>query len=976
MSALSNLCRSLGRYIHNLPWHDRSQDCLVNAVGIFQDLDGVNYNFNQLQVHNKLGQPLSDPSRTYTGIDADEILLVADRAALDDARKSEASRCYIGYDTEFQEFIDEDDEKTATMLSHQLYFAHNGRRKGVVILTDLRFTESSFIELLANAVPDEISTAYIAAHLSLIEAGWLKQSLVKQYRHRHLEQFHDDPGTFAVSFAEGAFIKEVISRLLDEEDVKSNQNNRDDKDGIAKVKDSVVVDWLSTKVRRRILKLKTTDNAFKAFCRGEIEGIKISDEAKEFLKQSRQFSPVIPKRDKTWHSSAPLLTSDLVSSYSNSAQQLLNGHLARSRLTAEEFGNAIAESVILRNTDKEADADAIWWPLAGRGVDGRRAKRTKVQKDAVPKLPKRRLVFVDTVGFGVGSLKQLGATIGIPKKELNEGEIEKMSNLLDKEQTRFCEYGFRDALISSEAVAWFGRLFRIELGLPLSTRVASYTAAHFQGLFKAEVYQKKISKAEVAADRNLKKYLGWEIRKNKNGTKSWYPTPEMESFARFYAGGWNAVHATGSLGPCTYWDLKSAYPCSVLMLKTDVEFSKTTVYRDSAATQEAERRLEGGPFQIMGVTVNFKFKDDAEPMLPVRIDKAELPPLSPAESTDLILYVRSGTAHVAWPEFYTAVSMGLLEYWECTALVTYDTIGARSKFADEIYRLLELRGQKGKKVIYKNLLNYLYGKTAQAISKKMVNTAHGQGRMRQRPGSLTCFPISSYCTSVCRSVMGELLNLGNPCYAITTDGYVSPVMDIKKLKTGEIAKATQSVLSTLKDYKGQKYEYIEPAYIADESLFIKTRGYALDGVDEDGQRTVKLARMGVQTHLPGPEEDDDDMRVAEFLEILKAEKFTKKSFPGFAKLKAGGKDLLPLRQESTTRTSTSFDMKRVPVGPVSESTFSYGGVDYTHPTFETKPLASTTDFLLLRGLTDRNLDSDGYNELIERYRSGGYGELY
>jgi hypothetical protein len=223
--------------------------------------------------------------------------------------------------------------------------------------------------------------------------------------------------------------------------------------------------------------------------------------------------------------------------------------------------------------------------------------------------------------------------------------------------------------------------------------------------------------------------------------------------------------------------------------------------------------------------------------------------------------------------------------------------------------------------------------------------------------------------------MGELLNLDNPCYAITTDGYVSPVMDIKKLNKGEIAKATQSVLSTLKDYKGKNYQYVEPAYIADESLFIKTRGYALDGVDEDGRRTVKLARMGIQTHVPGPEEDDDDMRVPEFLEVLKAENFTKKSFPGFAKLKAGGKDLLPLRQETTARTSTTFDMKRQPVGPVTESTFSYGGVDYTHPTFETKPLASTTDFLLLRGLTERNLDIDGYNKLIERYRSGGYGEL-
>ena len=976
MSAISNLCRDLGRYIHNLPWHDRSQDCLVNTVGIFPGLDDNSFSFNQLQVHTKLGQPLSDPSRTYTGIDADETLLVTDDEALDAASESEANRCYIGYDTEFQEFINDDDEKTAKMLSHQLYFAHNGRRKGIVILTDLRFTESSFIEMLAYAVPDDVKTSYCCAHFSLAEAGWFKESLVKQNRYLHLETFHDDPGTYAASLAEGSFVQDIINRLFaDKKSAASVKKSAATK--LTKATDAVTIDWLTVKIRRRILKEANAKNAFKAFCRGEIKGIRISEDAQKFLQQTRQYSPVIPKRDKTWHGSTALLTGDTVSVYAQSANQLLKGHIVRVGMTPGEYGNAIAESVILRNTDKTDAADVLWWQLAGRSVDGRRAKKTKAQKAAVPKLPKTRLVFVDTIAFGVGSLKMLGDTIGIPKKELNDGEIDHMETLQEQESTstRFCEYGFRDAIVSAEAVAWFARLFRMELGLPLSTRVASYTANHFQNLFKGEVYNGKIATAKTAADRNLKKYLGWERRKNKNGSNSWYPTPEMEGFARFYAGGWNAVHQTGSLGQCTYWDLKSAYPCAILMLEKDVNFSKTHVFRYKEATKEAERRLKDGPFQIIGVTLSFKFWDDKEPMLPVRIDKTELPPLSPAESTDLILYVRSGRTHVAWPEFYTAVQMGLLEWFEVEALVTYEELPGSSRFADEIYRLLELRGQKNKKTIYKNLLNYLYGKTAQSVSKKMVNTAHGQGRQRQKPGSLTCFPISAYCTSVCRAVMGELLNSGNTCYAITTDGFVSPVMDIKKLGAGYIAKATQSVLSTLQDYKGNPYQYIEPAYIANESLFIKTRGYALDGVDEDGNRTVKLARMGVQTHKPGPEDDEDDMQVTEFLEVLKAGEFTKKSFPGFAKLKAGGKNLLPLRQETTSRVSHSFDMKREPIGPVTETTFSYGGVDYTHPSFKTTPLQSANDFLLLRELirNNRNLDRAGYDKLIARYQAGGYG---
>ncbi len=964
MSAEFNLCRDIGRFAKKLPWYESATPCPIVVIGVFPGAAEDSYDFNQLTVLSETGIPIADTARTYSGVDADEEMMVNSEDAIKSTKITESHRCYIGYDTEYQEFVNDDDERTARMLSHQLYFAHNGMRKGLIILTDLRFTESNFVELLAQAVPDEILTAYVAAHFSLVEGGWLKESRIQTFRIKHLNNFHKDPGTYAAAMAEGRYVMGLIASIFAAH--KAAKDAKNSAHGAAPKSAVTLPSWISDKTVKEVIKAGSMKEAYKAFCLGNINGIKISKDGQNYLWETRQRCPVVPKRDKTWHGSTSLLTGTTVDSHQISAHQWVTGHHKRMGMTPEELNAAIAISIELRNTGYPELADKTWRKVAGRGKDGRRAKLTQTQRSAIPTLPKRLLVFVDTIHFGVGALKTLGETISIPKLDLNPGEIDQMEELLSNAQRRFCEYGFRDALVSAEGVAWFGRLFRIELGLPLSTRVASYTANHFERLFEQEVYSAKIAQGKTEPDRNLKKYLGWERRKNVGGSESWYPTPEMESFARFYAGGWNAVHQTGSLGPSTYWDLKSAYPTAVMMLQRDYDFSRQRVFRNQAASQEARKRIEGGPFQIMGLTISFRFKTDAEPMFPVRIDQTELPPLSPAESTDLFVYVRSGTTHITWPEFYTAVTMGLLEYWECSELVTYDAFGSTSKFAEEVYRLLELRGQQGKKVIYKNLLNYLYGKTAQSVSKKQINTAHGKGRMRQRPGVLTCFPISAYCTSVCRAVMGELLNSGNKCYAITTDGFISPVMDINQLKKGVIATATQEVLSSLKDYTGKPYQYIEPSHRADNSLFIKTRGYVLDGTDEDGNRSVKLSRMGIQTKVDIPAEEDIDLQAIEFLKILNAGQFTKRSFPGFSKLKENGKNLLPLKVESNTRISHTFDMKRQPVLPISETTFSYGGVDFTNASFRTVPLETKNDYLLLRKLAERNMDVDGYIRVINR----------
>lgn len=123
-------------------------------------------------------------------------------------------------------------------------------------------------------------------------------------------------------------------------------------------------------------------------------------------------------------------------------------------------------------------------------------------------------------------------------------------------------------------------------------RIAGYTASLFKNIFHEDIYGKitparqvikvtdknEIVPVEVSYSKddegrttivtdggsarriNLKVYLGWEYAKRgKMKTESWWPTPEMASFSRFYYGGWNSCHEVGPRGRAYYYDLMSAY---------------------------------------------------------------------------------------------------------------------------------------------------------------------------------------------------------------------------------------------------------------------------------------------------------------------------------------------------------------------------------------------------------------------------------
>ncbi len=1078
----------LGQHVKSLPWYPSSQPC---DVVIFRHDSEESYVETDLRVQ--------DDSPTFSGINEDEIagIRLKHQASGSDYRSpaeldkkiekvinAEIKRCYVGYDVETRPIKDEENQDSAELVSHQFYLAHNGQRKSVILLSDQRFSEAAFVEFIAQAIPDDLENVYLSSHFSLIEGGWLLQSMEGTCDLKHRQGYIEDTATYAPLLACSAYLKSVVNKIFLEAHnrqaaIKRTSNPRARvgkvsrlkltkfEEAVVHVDDSLCeinIRFIPDGIREKILKFNSPSWAFHNLCLGKEKSLDVfnwRDEIREYLHDLVLKRPIVPKRDKTWHGSLGLFSTKDLKVFEKAGIEALGAYLARfkpfQKLTTiplsptvprgplaqstggsgnedlkpdemlpiklwvgpdecivPSLGSKIYEPFILdpktakdgkknklialkkayfaeilelaeRLRDEKVlpcEIDNQWFYVANRGSDNRRPKQRVEAKENFKKLPKRHLHFVDSNGYGFPALKSLGKTIGIPKIDLKDGVISDMSAYLRKNPVGFCEYAIRDSVVSAEAIPWFGRLFRIELDLPLHTRIASYSASHFKNVFRNRVYtvDRLVEAGSEIGDSgalNVKRYLGWE----RSESKPWYPSIQMQQFARFYAGGWNAVFSVGSLGECGYHDLKSAYPCGFLMLHYDYDFSRPKVFKGEEAHREALRMIKdkAGPFQIAGVEIAFEFKDGVEPIFPVRVHQLEVSPVLTPEGQDMILFVKSGSGNVMFPEFFTAVNMDLLKWYKVIALETYQVLPGESEFAKAVFHALDKRGKPGMKPVYKSILNYAYGKFCESINKKLVKLADKQSEKRRNPGPLTCYPIAAYATSICRAVMGELLNLGNPCYAITTDGFISPILDPEDLKTGYIANATQEKIKGLYEHitdsngnviKKKPYKYIELAYKAETSLFIKTRGYILQGEDENKKPMVKLARMGVQTKSKAPKDGEIDLRVIEFLEALKNKRCEKRSFPGFARLKAADadgtpQDRPPVQRLSMARVSHTYDSKRLPVGPdYPEVPFTYEGHTYLHPRFDTKPLFNKNDFVKSRKISARNMESWQYSEMF------------
>lgn len=85
----------------------------------------------------------------------------------------------VGYDVETYK---PEPSSEPCLLSHQLYFAQglpdgSVKRVGVVFIMSERLSEAGFLSIIEAVVPAAVKKAYVSAHFSLVECGWLIPSM-------------------------------------------------------------------------------------------------------------------------------------------------------------------------------------------------------------------------------------------------------------------------------------------------------------------------------------------------------------------------------------------------------------------------------------------------------------------------------------------------------------------------------------------------------------------------------------------------------------------------------------------------------------------------------------------------------------------------------------------------------------------------------------------------------------------------------
>lgn len=571
----------------------------------------------------------------------------------------------------------------------------------------------------------------------------------------------------------------------------------------------------------------------------------------------------------------------------------------------------------------------------------------------VSKLVDVTFKFVDSMNLFPESLAKLGERVGIPK--LQHSEIERMAAYAQNNPKEFCRYALRDSVITAEAFAWTYKLYAHE-GLKFQSRIAAYSAAHFNKVFKGIAAEYKLPQP--------KSLLGYEqfqkeIKPDKS-VATWRLSQGVVEFLKFYYGGRNDAHVTGAQDFTRYYDLKSAYPTAVGMLN-DYRFDVFEMLEDSEAEKFVDQSMDLGPFQIIGVIGFFRFREGVEPIFPVH-------------SKFGLVFPQSGYGPINWPEFWTAMKYNALAEFRVQRVFKFQRLDSRM-LGDECFRLLSKRKDPKLALLYKNLLNYFYGKTAQGVKELQERLDKGLSidDSLSAISSIACFPLAAYMTSFCRAVVGELLLEGNRCYGITTDGFISPESD---LKTGHICKLVQEKFDEL----NLGFQFVGVEFEGDKSLFLKTRGYVIvNSAETDPRKRFKTAAMGIQKQrwYETPEDAepiDADIEVRSIVDALRDGQFDKTSWPSFTQRSfdepkfegISRRDWKPIPRVSVAHVNTTYDLKRLPVS-IEEGKFIHNDISFDCLQMVTKPLKSIDDFYRLRRLAGRNLKAEDVEILLSRF---------
>ena len=517
-------------------------------------------------------------------------------------------------------------------------------------------------------------------------------------------------------------------------------------------------------------------------------------------------------------------------------------------------------------------------------------------------------------------LHELGEMYGLPKLELPDGAIEHMDELLRNDPALFERYALRDAEIAARHALTMAELNyelnnRCEVPVTLGGLAIRFSQSTWneQGIDALQVLGQ-----EIEHDQKFDRRSG-RTRKVKKTVFRAALREHYDLATECYHGGRNEGFYFGAT-PKGQWvdvDLCGAYSTALAAIGMPLwdELRVTTNVIDYTP-------------DILGFArVRFRFPDDVQfPCLPVR-------------ALNNLIFPRCGTTYATAPEIWLAGQLGAdIEILHGVVI----PMGPLKPFQKVIEGATRRRtaakaaGDALRDKLFKEIVNSLYGKTAQGLrAKRAFDTRIGA--TAELPASEITNPfIAAAVTGLIRAVLAEMMNSLPPTrsmISVTTDGFITDVTK-PELEAMQAAPLCQDFRRARVELTGDA-GIVEVKHRVTQVLCWRTRGQAT--IEATPGEELILAKAGFKT----PRGLDKAGQNAVMLDYFRDREITttyefKNLRPLSAIYKTGG-DLVS--ENFLRRLRMDYDWKR---RPVRGRTAEIDG--YPHLAFETEPWDTVEQF--------------------------------
>lgn len=538
--------------------------------------------------------------------------------------------------------------------------------------------------------------------------------------------------------------------------------------------------------------------------------------------------------------------------------------------------------------------------------------------------------FRDTVLLTPGgrSLAALSEIHKIPKIPLPPGRIERMDILLDEDQELFEKYAIRDAEITATHAKWIAdknRFLTGKLEIP-------HTIGGMAQKFCINMWE------HTEVDQNT--VLGREIyyKRGRNGrrahVKSIDHVDKFDYLAKqAYHGGRNEAFWFGPTLETDLIDidLVSAYPMAM-----------STIGMPQWEESEPITNLDQFRSTDLGFAkVKFRFPESTPfPCLPVRTE------------FDLLLFPLEGETCATAIELRCAAEMGArIEILDgvrvpCDPIVRpFEIVLLKGQL---IRRALEEIGEKEEARLYKELVNSLYGKTAQGIQKRTVFDSRSGTSKPLPPSKLTQPFLAAHTTGMVRaavsSAITRIAQAGFRVFSVTTDGILTdaPEEIVSEAFRNPITKELREARERLFHEKS----IVETKHRVRQCIIVSPRGTFTSVPGRSGN--IILARAGVKTPNSLRNTDEaNDWLIHRFFNRKHGETFEFETLRPVRQIYHNDTDLVSVSEEK--EMNLEYDMKRHPADPYEGEIPGHG----MHLAFSTSPWKNVDEFMTARHRTQK-----------------------